>query len=110
MRSRLKDLEVNGGGRANCLLGWGWRRCSDPMAWTFPPHPHGSRSPGVFGLIWLFSRPNRFCRRPESSVLLLQFKDGAVTVPRDSLACERCSAVGLLTVYSPFPSKLGFIQ
>jgi hypothetical protein len=44
------------------------------------------------------------------AVPLLQFKDGAVTVPRDSLTCERCSVEGLLTVYSPFPSEIGFIQ
>jgi hypothetical protein len=27
-------------------------------------------------------------------ILLLQFKDGVVTVPRDSLVCLRCSVIG----------------
>jgi hypothetical protein len=30
-------------------------------------------------------------------ILLLQFKGGVVTVPRDSLASVRCSVVGLVT-------------
>jgi hypothetical protein len=31
-------------------------------------------------------------------ILLLQFKGGVVTVPRDSLASVRCLVVGLVTV------------